>query len=204
MRFTPRHFVGSQYIDIPTVGNTWKHVVTKGDMGMENVVPSRALLVALLAGALGVPFPSAHGAGASFGCKVLLCAAATPPSWSGTPYRVPVMDQLFRDLARGGSWPTCPEAHAGGLGYDPYRPCQSGMTPMQTRADDAQVLVPAPNGNLCADTSKAQRSCWGGDREGSCHTTYPTIPREARGEPNFVDITTANGVQRLYFSLRGC
>lgn len=139
---------------------------------------------------------------ASFGCKVLLCAAATAPSWSGIPYCVPVMQQLFRSLARGGSWPTCPEGNAGGLGFEPYFPCPAGTTSMQRTGGDSDALVPAPNGDLCADTSKPRRGCDGGDH-GSCETTYPTTPRQARTEPNFVDISTANGAQRFYFSLRG-
>jgi len=47
---------------------------------------------------------------ASFGCKVLLCAAANHPGWSGIPYCVPVMEQLLRQLRRGAAWPTCAEA----------------------------------------------------------------------------------------------
>lgn len=50
--------------------------------------------------------PSVRAQDASFGCKVLLCAAASNPSWSGIPYCVPVMTQLFRMLARGRPWPT--------------------------------------------------------------------------------------------------
>jgi hypothetical protein len=150
-----------------------------------------------------VAVPAANAQDASFGCKVLLCAAASAPSWSGIPYCVPVMRDLFHRLAHGGSWPTCSEGHAGGLGYEPYFPCPSGTTPMQRRGDDAQELEPAPNGDLCADTSKPQRSCPDTERDGSCWTTYPTLARQARSEPNFVDITTQNGVQRFYFSLKG-
>lgn len=50
---------------------------------------------------------------ASFGCKVLLCAAATAPGWSRIPYCVPVMEQLFSDLRRSRAWPTCAEATIG-------------------------------------------------------------------------------------------
>lgn len=46
---------------------------------------------------------------ASFGCKVLLCAAATAPGWVGIPYCVPVMQQLIRQVGRGGTWPVCLE-----------------------------------------------------------------------------------------------
>lgn len=162
--------------------------------------PQRTALVMVVASGALAPHAAA-AQDASFGCKVLLCAAASAPGWSGIPYCVPVMQQLFRSLARGGSWPTCPEGHAGGLGYDPYLPCPAGLTSMKKTGGDSTGVVPARNGNLCADTSKPRRDCRGDD--GSCETTYPTTPREVRPEPNYVDISTANGTQRFYFSLRG-
>ena len=61
---------------------------------------------------------------ASFGCKVLLCAAAATPSWSGIPYCVPVMRQLFTQLANGDGWPTCSQGDASPVGYPPRSvPC---------------------------------------------------------------------------------
>ena len=137
---------------------------------------------------------------ASFGCKVLLCSAATSPGWPSIPYCVPVMQTLFRILAKGGRWPTCPEGRTSGLGYEPYQACSAGETPVQAGGDDPTALTQSPNGNLCADLSKPQHSC-GSDT--GCSTTYPTTPRATRSEPHFVDITTANGVQRFYFSLQG-
>ena len=147
------------------------------------------------------PHNEARADDASFGCKVLLCAAATAPSWSGIPYCVPVMGQLFHSLAHGGFWPVCTEGHASGLGYEPYEPCPAGLTPMQSPTDGSSDLTPDPNGNVCADLSKAETICDGG--KGSCHTVYPTIARQARSDPDYVDITTANGTERFYFSLRG-
>lgn len=147
---------------------------------------------------------------ASFGCQVLLCAAASSPSWSGIAYCVPVMESLFHQLAHGGSWPACPEGNASGLGYEPYYPCPDGTTPMQaSQVPSAASVQSAPlpltqssNGNLCADTSKPQSLCASGNG-GSCQTTYPTTPREVRSEPDYVDIASANGTQRFYFSLSG-
>lgn len=52
---------------------------------------------------------NAHAQDASFGCKVLLCAAATAPGWTGIPYCVPVMQQLIRQVGRAGAWPVCLE-----------------------------------------------------------------------------------------------
>lgn len=146
-------------------------------------------------------FERVHAQDASFGCKVLLCAAATAPSWSGIPYCVPVMQTLFRQLAKGGGWPSCPEANASGLGYEPYQACPTGLTSAQSGADGAVGISAAPNGNLCADLSKPQQVCSGGD--GGCTTTYPTTARDPRSDPYYVDISTANGTQRFYFSLQG-
>jgi hypothetical protein len=136
---------------------------------------------------------------ASFGCKVLLCAAATAPNWSGIPYCVPVMQQLFSNLAHGGGWPACPEGSASGLGYEPYQACPGATTPVLQDLNDAG-LAQSPNGNLCADLSKPQQSCSG---DAGCITTYPVTPRAVNSEPYYVDISTANGVQRLNFSLQG-
>jgi hypothetical protein len=146
-------------------------------------------------------FQRARAQDASFGCKVLLCAAAAAPSWSGIAYCVPVMQTLFRQLAKGGGWPSCPEGNASGLGYEPYQACPSGLTPAQSGSDGALGISAAPNGNLCADLSKPQQVCSGGD--GGCSTTYPTTARDPRGDPYYVDIGTANGTQRFYFSLQG-
>ncbi len=60
---------------------------------------------------------------ADFGCKVLLCAAASNPGWSGIAYCVPVMNQLFSILNSGGAWPSCPQANASGLAFKPYLAC---------------------------------------------------------------------------------
>lgn len=159
------------------------------------------LLIAL--GLLCVPgaVQRARAQDASFGCKVLLCAAASTPGWSGIPYCVPVMQMLFRQLAKGGGWPSCPEGNAGGIGYEPYQACPAGLTPAQSGADGSEAVSAAPNGSLCADLSKLRQVCAGGDR--GCTTTYPTTPRDPRSDPYFVDISTANGAQRFYFSLQG-
>ncbi|SDR63775.1 hypothetical protein SAMN05519103_09023 [Rhizobiales bacterium GAS113] len=159
-------------------------------------------LAAAVAGLAALSPPEARGQDASFGCKVLLCAAASAPGWPGIPYCVPVMQSLFGQLAHGAAWPTCPEGNAGSLGYEPYLPCPSGMTAMQSGTGGSRDLVPSANGSLCADTSKPQQGCTGSGGDASCQPTYPTIARKARSEPNYVDIATANGTQRFYFSLK--
>ena len=145
---------------------------------------------------------SAQAQDASFGCKVLLCAAASAPGWSGIPYCVPVMQELFRQLAHGGAWPVCAEGQAGGLGYEPYLPCPSGMSPMQA-GGDSQAFVPSANGALCVAASNQLPACLAGISDGSCPVTVPTVAREPRSKPNYVDISAADVVRRFYFSLRG-
>lgn len=140
---------------------------------------------------------------ASFGCKVLLCAAATAPSWSGIPYCIPVMQQLFRQLARGGGWPACPEGQTSSLGHEPYLPCPAGWTPAESAASHEQApALSSPNGSLCINLSKPSTDCMASS-EGGCQTSYPSQPRQAREEPYYVDITTTNGQQRFYFALKG-
>lgn len=145
--------------------------------------------------------PDARGQDAAFGCKVLLCAASPSPGWAGIPYCVPVMQTLFQQLAHGGSWPSCPEANVSNLGFEPYRACPTGLTAMQPAAS-GRGLEPSDAGNLCGDLSQPQKICSGEDGS-DCATNYPTVMREQRSEPDFVDITTTSGVQRFYFSLWG-
>ena len=78
---------------------------------------AKILAIPMFLASFGTPY--AYAQDASFGCKVLLCAAATVPGWSSIPYCVPVMTQLFRSLARGGGWPTCSEGNASNVVYDP-------------------------------------------------------------------------------------
>lgn len=162
---------------------------------------SAALLVSVGLGCLLGAADRGDAQDASFGCKVLLCAAASAPSWSGIPYCVPVMQTLFRQLAKGGGWPSCPEGNASGLGYEPYEACPAGLTAIQPGSDGGVGVSPAANGSQCADLSKPQQACSGGD--GNCTTTYPMTARDPRTEPYYVDIRTANGTQRFYFSLQG-
>ena len=69
---------------------------------------------------------SAKAQDAEFGCKVLLCAAATNPSWPSIPYCVPVMNQLYAMMrAVRFRWPVCNAA---------MRVVDSGMTRQITRS----------------------------------------------------------------------
>lgn len=121
---------------------------------------------------------------ASFGCKVLLCAAASAPSWSGIPYCVPVMNQLFSDLALGHPWPSCPEGgETSGIEYQPYLPCPEG-----TKAGDfggygrnQGVWTPNADGNLCGKVVVSGEG--GGHNSAGQADKVVTMAREKRKEP---------------------
>jgi hypothetical protein len=55
-----------------------------------------------------------HAQDASFPCKVLLCAAATNPAWTGIPYCVPIMQQAIYMQAWGIAVGACAEAQSSG------------------------------------------------------------------------------------------
>ena len=77
--------------------------------------------------------PAAHAS--DYGCKVLLCLA-NPNGPRAVSECVPPINQLFRDLARGRSFPTCElaESPSGGgrswaqRGVSYYDPCPGGTT----------------------------------------------------------------------------
>lgn len=56
---------------------------------------------------------SALAQDASFACKVLLCGAATNPSWASIPYCVPIMQQALVMQAYGFAVGICAEAMQG-------------------------------------------------------------------------------------------
>jgi hypothetical protein len=121
---------------------------------MKRVAP-RSVAVGLLRALGAVERGYVHDA--SFGCKVLLCAAASASGWSGIPYCVPVMKALFHQLAKGGGWPSCSEGNASALGYEPFQVCPAGLAPVQSGPDGAGDVSEVPNGNFCADLSKPQQ-----------------------------------------------
>lgn len=153
----------------------------------------------------GATFSEGRADDASFGCQVLLCAASSNPSWSGVPYCVPVMHRLFDLLAAGHSWPTCPEGHASAPGYQPLEDCPQGTAPATRQETDSgshnsvgQYGIEYrqdDNGAYCAPPNELNSLHWSGpDRA--------TI-RQKRVDPYFVDISTANGTSRFWFSLNG-
>jgi len=58
---------------------------------------------------------------ATFPCKVLLCAAATSPSWTQIPYCVPIMQQAIFMQAWGIAVGACAAGQSSG-GAAPLRP----------------------------------------------------------------------------------
>jgi hypothetical protein len=191
------------------------------------------LLRVALASALAAPLAlaqSVEAQDAPFGCKVLLCAAATTPSWSGIPYCVPVMHQLFSQLAKGDPWPSCSEANASPIGYQPYADCPAGETPIGVTetngsgrggTDTTTAYIANVNGGFCGEPTKTLMGNAGGcvgayiggvesvinertdatiETGGQC---YALSNRPLNPTPYYVDITTANGVTRFSFSLAG-
>jgi hypothetical protein len=188
-----------------------------------------ALLATAFAASLALDCPVA-AQDASFGCKVLLCAAATAPSWSGIPYCVSVMQQLFTQLARGGGWPTCAEGDASPIGYQPFGDCPAGSVPIAaTQAsasgrgcvDTTTTYSANANGRECGVPTPTQTGssdgCAGAyvggvetvtnERSGATVLTggqcYALTARPANPTPYYVDTTTANGVSRFSFSRNG-
>ncbi|NJN37022.1 MAG: hypothetical protein HC794_08145 [Nitrospiraceae bacterium] len=69
----------------------------------------RSIHAVVVGAALSIgPTAPARAQDAEFGCKVLLCAAASNPSWPSIAYCVPVMNQLFAMMqSRRFRWPVC-------------------------------------------------------------------------------------------------
>jgi hypothetical protein len=68
------------------------------------------------------------------GCVVLLCLAA--PSWRAIPQCVPPIRQLFRDLARGKSFPTCAMSSGGNSASHGWSAAPTYCPPQYTRTWD--------------------------------------------------------------------
>jgi hypothetical protein len=70
------------------------------------------------------------------GCLVLLCLAA--PNWRAIPQCVPPIKQLFRDLARGKSFPSCSMAGAGTRARHTWARAPSFCPPQYTLSLDTE------------------------------------------------------------------
>jgi hypothetical protein len=165
---------------------------------------------------------------AEFGCKVLLCAAASNPSWPSVPYCVPVMNQLFSMMRSVRfRWPVCTAAGTGAPGYEPYQPCPSGWKETSTNDDggsDTGVSSPMRSGGkeLCARQLPQQPSgrplqasvpggqfqCPARDGDnggviGSGQACTEYMPRPRNERPYYFDMRNAHGSQtRIWFDVR--
>jgi hypothetical protein len=172
---------------------------------------------------------SAKAQDAEFGCKVLLCAAATNPSWPSIPYCVPVMNQLYA-MMRGlrFRWPVCTAAGTGAPGYEPYQPCPTGWqetgqntqtssgdtgvsSSMRTGSNDlcARRLPQQPSGRpLQASIPGGQIKCPSsdGDNGGVTNSGQMCIeymPRPLSERPYYFDMRNTEGNQsRVWFNIR--
>lgn len=175
--------------------------------------------------------PPAKAQDAEFGCKVLLCAAASNPSWPSIPYCVPVMNQLFSMMRSVRfRWPVCIAAGTGAPGYEPYQPCPAGWqeatqtssvadsggdtgvsSSMRSGGNDlcARRLPQQPSGRpLQASVPGGQIQCPAsyGDNGGGINSGQMCIeymPRPLSERPYYFDVRGADGSQsRVWFNVR--
>jgi hypothetical protein len=158
--------------------------------------PAQVLLILL-----GSAASPAVAQDASFGCKVLLCAASSP-SWSGIPYCVPVMQQLFKQLAKGKPWPVCSEGKASAPGYEPYEPCPSDK--VSVRQNDQGHYISDERGGQCTalvmydDPRFKELNC---DAGHACIDPNALERRLGREKPYYVDLAYGGQTKRFWFSL---
>ncbi len=147
--------------------------------------------------AAGSSFPG--GAVASeWGCKILLCASSSNPSWRGVPACHPPMYKLISAMKWPGfSWPTCPGGGAGKPGHERYADCPAGW-----------VVTAQPNGdrrsNRKSHCARTVNQCGGGPkvrsgRDGESCTRTEVVARGLRQDLHYFDIKndTDGSVSRL-------
>ncbi len=135
----------------------------------------RSLLVVSFSAILAVSVEAPGKAqDAEFGCKVLLCAAASNPSWPSIPYCVPVMNQLYA-MMRGlrFRWPLCTAAGTGAPGYEPYQPCPAGW---QETGHDTQTSSGAAGGGNTGVSSNLH--------SGGNDLCARRLPQQPSGQPS--------------------
>lgn len=166
----------------------------------------KPLLPFALAAALGAAPGAVQAQDASFGCKVLLCAAATNPSWQGIAYCVPIMQTLMSLMGkRGFSWPPCPEAKTGAPGHEPHAPCPDGSTAVEVANDGQSNGGSAP---MCARPRPTNAAFAPADPAAldaeSLKQRFELTPRPLRDKPLYFEMPRADGqgTERVYFSLR--
>ncbi|WP_083639467.1 hypothetical protein [Xaviernesmea oryzae] len=152
-----------------------------------------------LALAVASAMPGKAGAeDADWGCQVLLCAAASAPSWHGISYCVPPMMRLITAMARPHfSWPICHTAGTGTPGFEPYAACPAGFAPGTDRSE-------SDNGSLaeqdrCIKTINHCLGPFASDRDGNGCFERVSRPRPRRLQPYYFDIPQASGRRRRFW-----
>jgi hypothetical protein len=181
-------------------------------MRMKRLAVGGLLLAGVSAFALS---QRAEAQDAPFGCKVLLCAAATAPGWNGIPYCIPVMTQLFTSLAKGAGWPSCSAANVGPIQYQPYQACPANTVAVsaapsgdvRSSASLGSLWIADSNGAFCLDPAAISPSedC---SRSGcvAIPANYTPAPRPVSPQPYMVMIGPSDGSTPqtpFYFSLQG-
>lgn len=190
----------------------------------------------VLAIALSAAFPvcstaPAQAQDAEFGCKVLLCAAASNPSWPSIPYCVPEMNQLYAMMRSPRfRWPVCTAAGTGAPGYEPFQPCPTGwqetsrQTSSQAGGGDNPISSDLRSGgnDLCARRLPRQPlgrplqasvpdgyiQCPASDGDngadnGQGQDCVEFRPRPRNERPYYFDVrSVGNGQNRVWFNVR--
>lgn len=144
-------------------------------------------------------------ADASWGCEVLLCAAASNPSWHGVATCVPPMTRLVQHLSRGGEWPSCPSADAR-LGFERWSPCREGFRPAQRGDPKVRDDAHRRRVEICR-SNESQRVCgMDTDDEGTaryaCRNVHGEYVRQPHPRPYYYAIPSSDGfVVRYHFAL---
>lgn len=86
--------------------------------------------------ALAAAVPFSRPAHAVDGCLVLLCLAA--PSWRAIPQCAPSVQQVFKDLAKGKSFPKCSMSGSGNSAEHTWSSAPTFCPPQYTRVIDSQ------------------------------------------------------------------
>lgn len=152
---------------------------------------------AVISGVVGLSFLSGAQAD-DWGCKVLLCASSSNPSWHGVPACHAPMHRLI-DAMDGWNfkWPTCPEAGTGGPGYERYAACPAGWSIGYSENRRGVQLEPdrcIRVKDMCARQHRVRRD--------QCRRTV-SIDRPRRVNPYYFDIPDENGHHtRIWFALK--
>lgn len=167
-----------------------------------------SVIAAVFAAATAFGPLSIQAKAAEWGCEVLLCAAASAPSWPGIPYCVPPMRKLITEMYKPGfSWPVCTAAGTGAPGYEPYGDCPAGTVVGYTVASKRDDIEQTPN--LCivpqqgCDSNLRQQVGHGRDAYYiDCDRPTKVMSRPVRDDPYYFDLKNSAGEnQRFFFNL---